>query len=150
MSNRPSVLVSRLRSRFACCLLALLPAAAAAVAQAPTPVPAPGKPAEAPAPSMPQAAPEKKPPEEKLSTTRHTLTLDGQKIAYTATAGNVVLKDDDGTAKASVFFIAYARDPEPGRSQDPGSRPVTFSFNGGPGAARITAARAITHVPEET
>jgi carboxypeptidase C (cathepsin A) len=84
-----------------------------------------------------QMQPERKPPEEKLSTTRHTLTLDAQKISYTATAGNVVLKDDDGTPKASVFYIAYVRDAEPGRAQDPGSRPVTFSFNGGPGAASL-------------
>jgi carboxypeptidase C (cathepsin A) len=83
------------------------------------------------------AAAEKKPPEEKVSTTRHSITLDGQKIAYTATAGNVVLKDDDGTPKASVFYVAYTRDGEPGRPFDPAARPVTFSFNGGPGAASL-------------
>jgi carboxypeptidase C (cathepsin A) len=94
-----------------------------------------GKPAET-AGSAPGAA-EKKPPEEKASTTRHSITLDGQRIAYTATAGNVVLKDDEGTPKASVFYVAYLRDPEPGRPQDPGARPVTFSFNGGPGAAAL-------------
>jgi carboxypeptidase C (cathepsin A) len=119
------------RFTFACCLLALLPAAAPAGAQAPAAAPASGKAVEAP------AAPDKKPPEEKLSTTRHAITLDGQKISYTATAANVVLKDDDGTPKASVFFIAYVRDAEPGRPQDPGARPVTFSFNGGPGAASL-------------
>src|SRR5829696_4432448 len=72
-----------------------------------------------------------KPPEEKVSTTRHTITLDGQKLAYTANAGNLVLKDEEGTAKASVFFVSYTKDGV----KDPGDRPVTFSFNGGPGAA---------------
>ncbi|HET9225561.1 MAG TPA: peptidase S10 [Thermoanaerobaculia bacterium] len=76
---------------------------------------------------------DKKPPEEKISTTRHTATIDGQKIAYTATAGNLVLKDDEGKAKASVFFVAYTRDG----AKDPAERPVTFSFNGGPGAASL-------------
>jgi carboxypeptidase C (cathepsin A) len=76
---------------------------------------------------------DKKPPEEKISTTRHTITLDGQKIPYTATAGNLVLKDDEGKPKASVFFVAYTRDGV----KEPGERPVTFSFNGGPGAASL-------------
>ncbi|HEX3128509.1 MAG TPA: peptidase S10, partial [Thermoanaerobaculia bacterium] len=74
-----------------------------------------------------------KPPEEKVSTTRHTIMLDGQKIAYTANAGNMVLKDEEGKAKASVFYVAYTKDGV----KDPGDRPVTFSFNGGPGAASL-------------
>lgn len=76
---------------------------------------------------------DKKMPEEKISTTRHTITLDGRQIPYTATAGNLVLKDEEGTAKASVFFIAYTKEGV----KDPGERPVTFSFNGGPGAASL-------------
>ncbi|MEA2563549.1 MAG: hypothetical protein QOH06_5053 [Acidobacteriota bacterium] len=103
-------------------LLALL--APAAVAQPP----AESKPAE-----EKEKDKDKKPPEEKISTTRHTITLDGQKIAYTATAGNLVLKDDEGKPKASVFFVAYTRDGV----KDPAERPVTFSFNGGPGAASL-------------
>ena len=78
-------------------------------------------------------AKDKKMPEEKISTTRHTITLDGQKVPYTATAGNLVLKDEEGTAKASVFFIAYTKEGV----KDPAERPVTFSFNGGPGAASL-------------
>lgn len=77
---------------------------------------------------------DKKPaPEEKSSRTQHSITLDGQKIPYTATAGTILLKDEDGTAKASVFYIAYTRDGV----KDPAARPVTFSFNGGPGAASL-------------
>ncbi|HSF39547.1 MAG TPA: peptidase S10, partial [Thermoanaerobaculia bacterium] len=93
-------------------------------------------PAQAPAPAKaPEAAAkeEKKKPEEKSSITRHTLTLDGQKIPYTATAGTLVLTDDEGAPKASVFYVAYSRDGV----KDPAERPVTFSFNGGPGAASL-------------
>jgi carboxypeptidase C (cathepsin A) len=74
-----------------------------------------------------------KTPEEKSSVTRHTMTLDGRKLPYTATAGNLLLKDDDGTVKASVFYIAYTLDGV----KEPGGRPVTFTFNGGPGAASL-------------
>jgi len=72
-------------------------------------------------------------PEETRSVTHHTLTLDGERIAYTATAGTLVLNDDDGEPMASVFSVAYTRDGV----DDPAERPVTFSFNGGPGAAAV-------------
>jgi carboxypeptidase C (cathepsin A) len=78
-------------------------------------------------------AKEAKPPEEKSSVTHHAVTLDGRKLPYTATAGNLLLKDDDGTVKASVFYIAYMLDGV----KDPAERPVTFSFNGGPGSASL-------------
>ena len=77
---------------------------------------------------------EKKPlPEEKVSQTHHTLTLDGQKIAYTATAGTLLFKDDDGTPRASFFYVAYSKDGV----RDARDRPVTFAFNGGPGSASV-------------
>ncbi len=76
---------------------------------------------------------EPRPLEERLSTTQHTLTLDGEQIAYTATAGTLLLKDDKGRTTASIFHISYTRDGV----EDPASRPVTFSFNGGPGAAAL-------------
>jgi carboxypeptidase C (cathepsin A) len=99
------------------------------------PGPPPGQPPAAPG-TAPGAKPpeEKKPPlEEKVSTTHHTITLDGQKVPYTATAGTMVLKDEDGTQKASVFYVSYIKDGV----KDPGTRPVTFCFNGGPGSASL-------------
>jgi carboxypeptidase C (cathepsin A) len=72
-------------------------------------------------------------PEEKTSRTRHSIVLGGETIPYTATAANYVLKDEDGEAKASIFYIAYTRDGV----KDPATRPVTFCFNGGPGAASL-------------
>jgi carboxypeptidase C (cathepsin A) len=79
-----------------------------------------------------KAAP-KAPPEEKSSVTHHVLTLDSKRYPYTATAANLLLKDDDGTVKASLFYIAYTLEGV----KDPADRPVTFSFNGGPGAASL-------------
>ena len=74
----------------------------------------------------------KKEPEEKLSATKHSVTIAGKRIDYTATAGNYLVKDEDGTPKVSVFFVAYTKDGE-----DAGKRPVTFSFNGGPGSSSV-------------
>ena len=84
-------------------------------------------------------------PQDTLITTHHTITIDGQEIAYTVTCGTVVLKeeavmkgDDEGKAegekpRATIFFIAYTRDDV----ADPANRPVTFSFNGGPGSSSV-------------
>src|SRR6266849_1628940 len=78
---------------------------------------------------------EKKPPtpEEKVIQTKHTIKISGQEIKYTATAGTLLLKLEDGTPKASVFYVAYTKDDV----SDTTKRPVTFTFNGGPGAASI-------------
>lgn len=117
---------SRLRAAF---LLLVLLTPASLLAQAP-----PAKPGEA------KKEEEKKPPvmpEEKSSVTKHSITLDGQKIDYTATAANYLMKDEDGTPKAPVFFVAYTREGV----KDPAERPVTFSFNGGRRAVRRDAQR---------
>jgi carboxypeptidase C (cathepsin A) len=93
--------------------------------------------AQAPAPAAKEMKPEEKrplpPPEEKSSVTHHSLSLDGRTYPYTTTAGTLLLKNDEGTVTASVFYIAYTLDGV----KDPATRPVTFSFNGGPGAASL-------------
>ena len=76
---------------------------------------------------------EEKKPEEKTVQTKHTIRIGGQEIKYTATAGTLLLKLEDGTPKASVFYIAYTKD----EVSDTAKRPVTFTFNGGPGSASI-------------
>ncbi len=73
------------------------------------------------------------PPEEKSVQSKHTVRIGGQEIHYTATAGTILLKLEDGTPKASVFYVAYTRDD----TSDLAKRPVTYAFNGGPGAASI-------------
>lgn len=76
-------------------------------------------------------------PEDKLSVTHHSVTINGEEVRYTATTGTLVLKEEIDTegekAKASVFFIAYTRDDV----EDMSERPITFSFNGGPGSSSV-------------
>jgi carboxypeptidase C (cathepsin A) len=70
---------------------------------------------------------------EKFSKTPHTIHTGGTELAYTATAGTLVLKREDGKAKASIFFVAYTLDGTTDKSR----RPLTFSFNGGPGSSSV-------------
>src|SRR3954451_1479065 len=80
-------------------------------------------------------APASQPADEKPVVTDHQITLDNQTLKYKATAGTITLKDDAGKPRAKMFFIAYEKDA-PGDSPR-ADRPVTFVFNGGPGAAAI-------------
>jgi carboxypeptidase C (cathepsin A) len=72
-------------------------------------------------------------PKDTFVTTRHSITVAGAKLEYESTAGTLVLKDDDGKAKASIFFIAYSKVND--KSSD--KRPVSFLFNGGPGSSSV-------------
>ncbi|HLG82406.1 MAG TPA: peptidase S10 [Bradyrhizobium sp.] len=80
------------------------------------------------APSSAAAAEQHKLPPD--STTKQTLDLPGRKLAFTATAGSIRLFDDKGEPQADIATIAYQLD-----GADRTSRPVTFVFNGGPGAS---------------
>ncbi|HEY9391257.1 MAG TPA: peptidase S10 [Mycobacteriales bacterium] len=79
-------------------------------------------------------------PDDDLVTTRHTLTVAGDTLAYTATAGRLVLREEthtDGTfdgyqPRAELFVVSYTLD-----GADPATRPVTFAFNGGPGSSSV-------------
>ncbi|MEP7272242.1 MAG: peptidase S10 [Acidobacteriota bacterium] len=70
-------------------------------------------------------------PEEKSSITKHSARIGGQQISYTATAATYVIKADDGTPKATFFFVGYTKDGV----SDVSKRPVSFVYNGGPGSA---------------
>ncbi len=79
-------------------------------------------------------------PKEVVSETKHKAVVGGKTLNYTATAGTIILKEeveeDDGEIakpKASIFFIAYTLDDVSEVSQ----RPLTFSFNGGPGSSSV-------------
>jgi carboxypeptidase C (cathepsin A) len=75
----------------------------------------------------------RQPPEEKSSVTHHTARIAGQEIKYTATAANYNIKADDGTVKASMFYVAYTKEGV----IDPAKRPISFVYNGGPGSASL-------------
>ncbi|MBL9169995.1 MAG: peptidase S10 [Verrucomicrobiales bacterium] len=76
---------------------------------------------------------DKKEPRDESSVTSHSVTIEGVKIGYTATAGTLVLKEEDGKPQASFFYVAYTRT----NAGDVSTRPITFSFNGGPGSASV-------------
>lgn len=59
------------------------------------------------------------------------MQLDGRELAYTATAGTILLHDDKHQPTASVFYVAYTADGLGAAA----SRPITFLYNGGPGGS---------------
>jgi carboxypeptidase C (cathepsin A) len=79
------------------------------------------------------SAEKKDEPKDKVWVTKHSAKLQGKDIKYTATAGKLVMKDDEGEPKALVFFIAYTKNGVAELSQ----RPITFAFNGGPGSSSV-------------
>lgn len=91
-------------------------------------------------------------PQETSAVTRHELTVEGKSIAYTAKAGNLLIRDDKDKPNGSIFYVAYTAD-----GADTKTRPVTFFYNGGPGAATIWLhmgsfgpVRVITSSPDAT
>jgi len=67
-----------------------------------------------------------------LATTNNSVIISGKKIDYTAKAGYADLRNDTGKTIAKIFFVYYRKDGE-----EPGKRPVTFAFNGGPGSSSV-------------
>jgi carboxypeptidase C (cathepsin A) len=87
---------------------------------------------EAEAAEKPERAAPKETPRDQISTTQHSITVSGQTVNYTARAGTMVLKDEEGNPRANFFFVSYTRD-----GVDPAKRPVTYTFNGGPGSSSV-------------
>jgi carboxypeptidase C (cathepsin A) len=73
------------------------------------------------------------PVNEVAKTSRHSVSVGGRTIPYTATAGTLTIRDDDGKPIASMFYVAYVADRAKGEAE----RPVTFLYNGGPGSASL-------------
>ncbi|MEK9869542.1 MAG: peptidase S10 [Gammaproteobacteria bacterium] len=73
--------------------------------------------------------------EDNIVSSKHSLRLRGKEIKYTATVGTMVLKEEvdkqGHKPRAEMFFIAFTRDGVKSR------RPLTFSFNGGPGSSSV-------------
>ncbi|MGH9476627.1 MAG: S10 family peptidase [Terriglobales bacterium] len=64
--------------------------------------------------------------------THHQIQIGGQTYAYTATTGRIPVADDKGKTEAHIFFVAYTLD-----GAQPGTRPLSFIYNGGPGEPAI-------------
>jgi carboxypeptidase C (cathepsin A) len=107
-------------------LLALMLAAACATAVTPRGANAQATPSPTPVPAFHPV------PGVKDAVTHHTLSLGGRRIAYTARAGTILLKDANDDPTASMFYVAYTAD-----RRDARTRPVTFLWNGGPGSSTI-------------
>jgi carboxypeptidase C (cathepsin A) len=128
----------------AACLAALsvtAPAQPPATSAADKPATPPDSKSEPKAEPKPAAAPDKKPdadesakpiPPETSSVTHHVGTYGARTVRYTAAAGNLLIHDEADKPNASIFYVAYTED-----GVDPATRPVTFFYNGGPGAASL-------------
>jgi carboxypeptidase C (cathepsin A) len=97
-------------------------------------------------PSAPPPPPSPPAPEDRLVKTYHSAIVGGRELAYTVSAGTIVLKEEsekkDGESegesegekpRAEVSVIAYTLDSVEDRTD----RPITFAFNGGPGSASV-------------
>ncbi|MCH8929790.1 MAG: carboxypeptidase, partial [Proteobacteria bacterium] len=77
--------------------------------------------------------PEAEEPKAASSITSHQVRIDGITVRYTAVAGTIILKDDDGDPLATFGYTAYLKDGV----ADLADRPIMFAFNGGPGSSSI-------------
>ena len=130
--------------RLAVLLAATALTATSAFAQTPsqatppqTPPQAPPASAQAGPPSFPTSRPTAPGPVEPLPApkrfvTKHTITVKGQKIPYTAVAGETYLFNRAAEPIGSIFAFSYIKDG----AKDP-NRPVLFVFNGGPGSSSL-------------
>ena len=64
--------------------------------------------------------------------TNHSIQIGGKVINYTASAGYLFMKSDTGRILTKIFFTYYQKEGE-----DSSKRPLTFTFNGGPGSASL-------------
>ena len=65
--------------------------------------------------------------------THHSITVGGKTIHYTATVGQMPLKNAEDETEAHIFYMAYTVDGAGSTAK----RPLTFCFNGGPGSASM-------------
>ena len=98
------------------------------------------KPADAPKPEEKKTGDgktgeKKDEPKDDSVATQHQITVAGQPLAYTATAGTITLTKAYGEPRAKVFHVSYERTGADVKL--PAQRPVCFCFNGGPGSSAV-------------
>ena len=71
-------------------------------------------------------------PEAKTFTSEHEIQIQGERLRYTATAGTLLLHDEEGEAIAEFGYTAYVK-----KGANPATRPIMFAWNGGPGSASM-------------
>ncbi len=88
----------------------------------------------APDTQRPAAAATTPRPEEPPVVTKHSARVGGRQLNYTVTTGFMPIRNPaNGETEATIFFMAYTLDAVTDRR----TRPVMFSFNGGPGSASV-------------
>ena len=98
------------------------------------------KPAEKPDAAKSAEKKDEKPKEEKPKEKAGRAMIGGAEVKYVAQTGTLPVLKEDGTPRANVFYIYYAATDADGKrlaQKDAGTRPITFCFNGGPGAAAV-------------
>jgi carboxypeptidase C (cathepsin A) len=101
--------------------------------------------AQAAAPAAPEAKPAAPAAESKTAATpgmamaepplppdahvEQSIQMEGKTLHYTATVGTLAVRDSKGALSGEVVYTAYTVEGK--------DRPVTFAFNGGPGAASV-------------
>jgi len=72
---------------------------------------------------------------ERNSVTHHEIPVGGKTLHYTATAGTLLIRNEEDKPYGSIFYVGYTADrPEGGVDS---GRPITFLYNGGPGSASL-------------
>ena len=89
------------------------------------------KPADKPGDKPAADAAKKEPPKPEQSVTQHSIVIGGVPVAYTATAGTLIVRNDKDEPWASMGYVAYVKKDADAR------RPITFAFNGGPGSSSM-------------
>jgi carboxypeptidase C (cathepsin A) len=76
-------------------------------------------------------------PQDKIVTTEHSLRIGKKQFDYTVTTGTMILREEDEKtgekARASIFYAAYSLKTDQAKTK----RPITYSFNGGPGSSSV-------------
>ena len=72
-------------------------------------------------------------PKPESSVTEHRFGIGAKSFDYTATAGTLIIRDDEDKPIASIGYVAYVRHELKGS----GPRPLMFAFNGGPGSSSL-------------
>ena len=92
------------------------------------PATSPATPATAASPARPAA----NDTVDRIVQTTHVARIGGAEVRYTATVGRLTLRTAAGKPRAHMFFTYYRKDGE-----DVKARPITFTYNGGPGSPSI-------------
>jgi carboxypeptidase C (cathepsin A) len=78
----------------------------------------------APAAKIPSPTPD--------AVTQHSMVVNGRRLAYTARAGTITLRNQQDQPLVRVFYTADTLN-----GAAPQNRPITFLYNGGPGSSTI-------------